>query len=168
MPASRVPRRRSSCSSASYESQRGRVHAVTQTCWFRAVIKQMPKVSIAFGAGDSRANDSESPVPNFSDILGCDWRPETGPSGAGIKLCCGVEQGVIAADTPIRSALVQIPVLTGKGYFGVGTSGDVVGIGGKLPAPFVGRCHHLRSTYFFHPCAGVREQHDTYFLRACR
>ena len=58
-------------------------------------------MSIAAPAGDCRPYHFHCEIPTFTDVLLRNGLPETGPAGAGVKLCIGVETCRIAANAAI-------------------------------------------------------------------
>ena len=95
-----------------------------------AVVKNVTEVSIAFGARDRSANHAESGVANLRHVFGSNRRPETGPSGTRFELGGGIEERIFAANATVNAGVVQVPIFSGEGDFGVGVAGDIEDSGG--------------------------------------
>lgn len=128
--------------------------------WFRAVVEDVAEVSVAFGAGNCGAGYAESRVADFGYVLGSDGRPETRPSCAGFEFRGGIEKRVVAADAAVDAFVVQVPVFSSEGDFGVGVARDVEDAKAELLPPLVRSLDDLRGRDFFQALAGVGEQDD--------
>src|SRR5207249_623095 len=73
------------------ELERRRVDAVTQMGRRRSVGKYMPQMSIAFTAHSFGPAHEKAVVLFGIDVFFGYWRPETWPTGAGVKLGVGAE-----------------------------------------------------------------------------
>ena len=127
------------------ELQRGRVHAVAQTCRWRTVIENVTQVPVTTSAGDSRAL-TETPIFRGDYIFRRNWLPETGPAGPRIKFGLGRKKRCVTANTAVDPLLVQIPVGAGVGHFRIGPAGDVEGVRRELLSPLC-----VAFDYFLHP-----------------
>ncbi len=107
----------------------------------------MPKVCLTFGAANLGAGHPERRVDSILHIFLRDRLPETGPSCARFKLGFGREQCVPAADAPVNSVFVVVPVFACERTFRSGPPRHVILLGRKLVAPF-GVC--LRNLFNFH------------------
>src|SRR5271166_6329142 len=120
---------------------------------------------VAFGAGDSGANHAESCVADFSNVLLGDRLIEAGPARARLEFRGGVEQSIVAADTPEETFVVQVPILPRKGHLGISVARDVIGVRRELLAPFIRRFDHLGDADSFEALAGIGEDDYGDFFR---
>src|ERR1700677_1397971 len=92
-----------------HKMHRRRVHAVAQSRWLRAVIKDVSQMSVTQPAGNSCALHAQASIGNFNHILLGDRRPEAGPPGTRLDLGIGTEYRRVAADAAEETAVMQIP-----------------------------------------------------------
>jgi len=107
------------------EVERSGVHAVTQACGTWAIVEDVAKVRIALGTLYFRTRHAKTSVHRGFNIFLRDRRPEARPTGTGLKLRIGREQGVSAAHATIQAMLVIVPVLPGKGPLRSSMPGDL-------------------------------------------
>ena len=116
------------------ELQRGRVHAVAQTCRWRTIIENVTQVPVTTGAGDRRAL-AETPVFRGDYILRCDRLPEAGPASPRIEFGLGRKERCVTANAAIEPGLVQIPIGAGVCHLSIGPTCDVEGVRRELLSP---------------------------------
>ncbi len=58
-----------------HETHRSRIHAVAETGWTRAVVKEVAEMCIALAAGDSRALHPQAHIAYLDDVLLCNGLP---------------------------------------------------------------------------------------------
>jgi hypothetical protein len=87
--------------SAGDELERDTVHAITQTSWLRAAVKDMPKMTSAAAAMDLGSDQEEEAAFLRCSDCSVNWSPETGPTRPAVELGVGGEQWQIAAGTEI-------------------------------------------------------------------
>src|SRR5277367_2038719 len=122
-------------------------------------------MSVTQRAGDSITNHAVADVADRADILRRNWLPETGPTGAGIKLGLGGEQRVVAADATKHALLVQVPILSAVGKFGVSVASNVEGGGRELLLPIVFGLNNFCDMDGLQSLAVIGELNDLYLPR---
>lgn len=95
--------------------QGSRVDAVTQPRWFRAIGKDMAKVSAAVATKDFDSLHHEAVILIGANVRLLDRSIETRPTGAGVEFRIGAEQRRSTADAPVEARRLGMPVLSGKG-----------------------------------------------------
>jgi hypothetical protein len=115
--------------------QRGRVHAVAQTCGRRTIIENVTQVPVTPGACHRRAL-AETSIFHRDNIFQRNRLPETGPSRPRIKLGLGRKERCVTANTAIEAGLVEIPIRSRVGHFSIGPTGDIEGVRRELLSPF--------------------------------
>src|ERR1700687_2559943 len=90
------------------EAQGYGVHAIAQAGGRGAVVEYVTQVGIAETARDGGADHAEAGIAGFQNIFFGDGLPETGPAGAGFKLCRGIEERGVAADAAENAGRVDI------------------------------------------------------------
>jgi hypothetical protein len=93
-------------------------------------------VGVTAPTGNFGAHHSEAAVDSFPNIFLGDWRPETGPSSAGVELGVGVEQSGIATDAAEDAFLVVVRIVIGVRKLGGGVTSNFEGIRRELLFPF--------------------------------
>ncbi len=91
-----------------FESERSGIEAEAQTGGGRAVFKNMAQVCAATDAFDFRPSHAVAVIGFGEDVLLGDGLKETGPAGAGIKLCLGCEQRQVATNAVINTRFVLV------------------------------------------------------------
>src|SRR5262249_41299225 len=125
------------------EPQGGGVDAVAQPGRRRAVVEDVPQVGVAAAAGHLGPPHQPGVVlVRLDDAVG-GRLPEAGPTGPGGDLGGGVEQRLPAADAAVDAGLLGRPVRAGEGALRALLPGDVVLLGGELPAPLLVRLGYL-------------------------
>jgi hypothetical protein len=104
-------------------------------------------VRVTAPTGNFGAHHSEAAVDSFPDIFLGDWRPETGPSSAGVELGVGVEQSGTATDAAEDAFLVVVGIVIGVRKLGGGVTSNFEGIRRELPFPFGFSFHNPIHSY---------------------
>src|SRR5437764_13244400 len=91
-----------------HKLHRHAIHAVTQSRRLWAIIEHMTQVAVTAGARHLSSRHAQTLVRFFDDVLFLDWRPETGPSGARIKLLFGAKHRQLASRALESSLVVNV------------------------------------------------------------
>ena len=108
------------------QRERGRIDAVAQTCWCRAIGKYVTQVRATAAAGDFGATHEVAAVFVLGNRRLFHRCNETGPATAGIKLGRRVEERLTATDAALDTGFLAVPVGAAEGRFGAFFAGDVV------------------------------------------
>ena len=124
-----------------------RVHAVAETARGRAIGEDMAEVRSARVADGFDALQEAGPVEVVGDDVGGQGLGKRRPACTGLEFLGRIEEDGAATEARIDTRLEQAAHLGTEGTLGAGLAGDVVLLGGQLPAPF-GIC-------FFHAAIGI-------------
>src|SRR5271155_2892027 len=108
------------------ERQRRRVDAVALTGRPGAVVEDMAQVPAAGAADDLGAAHEQAVVRAQLNGLGDSGLGEAGPTGTGLELGTGPEQGRPAAGAAVLTGGLVVDVLAREGRLGAGLPQDVV------------------------------------------
>src|SRR5262249_51988801 len=120
----------------------------------------MAEVRVTAGAGHGRAAHAEGVVIELFHVFLRDRLPETGPTGARLKLGFRAEQRGAAADAAIDPRFMVIPVLSGKRHLRALVPGHVVSAGRELLVPFLVALDQLGDMNLTFALASISEFHD--------
>ncbi len=142
------------------ETKRCRVHAIAKMRGLGAIVKDVAEMGVAFSAGDCGADDAEGSVADLGHVFGGDRSPETGPSRPRVELGGGIEQRVVTTNAAIDARVVQVPVFSGEGDFGIGVARDVEDSVGKLLAPLRRGLDYFGDASWLQAVARAGKKHD--------
>src|SRR5262249_58018744 len=106
------------------------------------IAKNMAEVRVATVARDGGTRHAEACIADFFHVLFSYRLRETWPTGARIKLGCGVEQRGITANATVETFVVQVPVLPRKRHLGAVMAGGIKQLGRKVVPAFAIALHH--------------------------
>lgn len=125
-----------------YEFKRRRIHAVTQTGRFGAIIEHVPKMRTAPGARDLVAA-AETWMACRTDRVSSNRLPKTRPSGPRVIFCVRTEQWIAASGAKVNSLLVRVPVSVDERQFRSPSSKYVILAARQDVFPFIIRELHF-------------------------
>src|SRR5271165_2620603 len=140
-----------------HKSERRGIHAIPQMRRRGTIVENMAQMRIAFSARHCRSDHAITRVSDAANVFGRDRLPEAWPAGSRIELRLRVEQGIVAANTAVEALVVQVPILSRVGDFGVGVAGYFKSARSQLLPPFVFGFDDLRDVNRFQPLPGIGE-----------
>ena len=121
-----------------------RIHAVTQTGrGVLGIVKDMPQVTVAFGAMHLRANAEELAILGRSDRIRGDWLEKTRPARATFEFRIRRVKRLPASATGVDALLVVVTVGILEGSFGACLAQHLVLLRGEKFFPLLVRFDDL-------------------------
>jgi hypothetical protein len=112
------------------------IYAVTQPRGRRSIVEDVAKMSVTGAAQHLYSLHPQAIVGLCADILLRDRLIKTGPTGAGLELGAGTEQGGTATHALIHARVVGTGIFAGVRTLGAFLAGDPILLGSKLLSPF--------------------------------
>lgn len=113
------------------------VDAVTQACRWRAIGKDVTKMSAAIGAANFSAHHPVADVAMLCHGIGLHGFEITGPAASGIELRIGNEERLVAGGAAIETFFGAVPIWPGKGALCAVFAQDSVLLGRELFTPLL-------------------------------
>src|SRR5271170_832266 len=86
------------------------------------IIEYMAEVRITFGTRNCDSDHAITHVSGAANVLGGDRLPEARPACSGIELGLRAEQRAVAANAPVQTFVMQVPILSRVCDFGIGVT----------------------------------------------
>src|SRR5438477_3438858 len=117
--------------------ERGRVHAIAQAAWLRAVREDVAQVRIALSAQRFHAPHSVAGVLFRAYVARINRSIKARPAGPRLELRIRLEQLRAAARASVQARVVVVPILAAKGWLRAFLPSHVILVRRQFLAPFL-------------------------------